>query len=141
MFAHFCLGMFSNIETSSDVGCTVPRVPARSLLTRETYASCVRKHLQCSVKQELLQHRLQQAGERGRLWREVKRKWTGEREGKDRSKVTQSQTGERRRGLLAVGETKQERCETWYPQKCNANAEGLNQAMPKQERCETKLPQ
>ena len=106
-------------------------LPARTLLTKETHAACVRKHLQCSVKQELLQLRLQQAGERGRLGRTVKRKLTGEREGNDGSKETQSQTGERRRGLQAVGETKQERCETWLHQKCNANAKMLKQAVPK----------
>ena len=66
---------------ASDVECTVHQRLARALLSRETAAACVRQHLQCRVKQELLHNQQQRTGERGRLGRSVKQRLTGERKG------------------------------------------------------------
>ena len=72
---------FSVFKNSSDVECTVRQRLARALLPREPNAACIRRHLQCRVKLELLHNQQQRTGERGRLGRGVKLKLTGERKG------------------------------------------------------------
>ena len=119
---------FSKNVNSSDVECTVPQKLSRALLTREASA-CVRQRGQYGVKQELPDKRHLRTGERERLGRGVKQKWTGERKRGEEGRASQSQTGERREGKLMVGETGQERCETRPPQKCKASAKVLKRSM------------